>query len=444
MALKLLIGLAVLPLVVALVPAMVRRPLRTAFAAYVLTVPIGSVVQLGIPLPPPFNTVSSALGGLAIVACLANVALYRRGSVPTVPVGMWLLFLAWGTATALWAINPPESLGKLTVALPLLLLMVAVALVRPDPSDLDALRLAVIASGIIVGVYAFGLYATGSALPSYGVDQRFHFEGGTDPNILAASLLLPLSFSLERLLVGGTRWMRPGMWRIFGMAGAFFTFVAILLTGSRGGTLAAVAAFVFTLVWCRGLPEARPWVRRTILGVVIAVVAVPVGVVIAAAVSPQPGLPGILSAPPIQRIFNPEGDTSGRREIWTAGVIACRTYCATGAGFANFPYAFNEEFAFSGAAKSIELNQAPHNVLLGLVVETGAVGLTLFGLGALLEWRSLSTPAMRARIPALRAGLAGIFLANVFLSAIWFKYFWLPFTLARVAERIPGERARPD
>ena len=432
--------LALVPLVALAVPFVVRHPLRTLLAAYACIIPIGSVVSFKIPgLQPPFDTASSLLGALTIAACLAHVALYRRGRVPGVPLGAWLLFLAWGTLTAFWALDPSAAFEEAQVALPLLVLMVAVSLVRPEPVDVEVLRLAVISSGIIVGVYAFGLLLTGSSLPSYGVDERFHLQEGTDPNILAASLLLPLTFSIERLLVGGTRWWGPGRWRLLGTAGAFFTFVAILLTGSRGGALAAVGGFIFTLVACRRLPQARPWIRRTALGFIIAALAVPVGIVLAAAVNPRGDLPGILSAAPIQRLVNPGGDTSGRREIWTAGIIACRTHCAIGAGFGNFGPAFNQEFAFSGARKSIEMNQAPHNVVLGLAVETGFVGLTLFGLAMLLEWRSMSTVGMRRRIPALRAGLAGILIANVFLSAVWFKYFWLPFTLARIVENAPAE-----
>jgi O-antigen ligase len=115
-------------------------------------------------------------------------------------------------------------------------------------------------------------------------------------------------------------------------------------------------------------------------------------------------------------------------------VEACRTRCAAGAGLGNFPEAFNQAYPFSAASKNIGLNQAAHNVYLGIAVEMGLGGLTLFLLAILAEWRALTRTPLRERAPGLRAALLGLLTVNVFLSAIWFKYFWLPFLLIRVAE----------
>lgn len=212
-----LIATVVLPIVLVTLGGLaVARPARTILPIYVSSLPVASVVELRLPLPDPFNTLSSALGGVAIVAVVAHVALYGRGRIPSLPVAMWLAFLAWAGATTFWAVDPSAGVNTLTLALPLVLLMVGTALLPIDESEFDTLRLAFILSGAAVGAYALLLLLSGSALPAHGVSERFSIASSADdsnPNIVAASLLLPLAFSLERLVLGGERWFSSRSWR---------------------------------------------------------------------------------------------------------------------------------------------------------------------------------------------------------------------------------------
>src|SRR5919198_5514473 len=87
-----LLGMLVL---VALALPTLRRPGRTIFPLFAATLPIASVVSLPIPLPTPFNTLSSLLGGLAIVAGVLNAVAMRRVRLPSWPTALWLLFFGW-------------------------------------------------------------------------------------------------------------------------------------------------------------------------------------------------------------------------------------------------------------------------------------------------------------------------------------------------------------
>jgi O-antigen ligase len=422
-------------LAVAAAALSVRRPLRTVLAVYAATLPIASVVKLDVPLPSPFNTLSSLIGGAAIAACLAHLALYQRGRVPSIAVGAWLLFLGWASATALWSIAPSTSLSTVLVAIPLVLLMAVVAMVPAERTDLDVLRIAIIGSGIIVGAYALYLLLTGAALPTHGVSQRFSISTeNTDPNILAASLLMPLILSVERVLLGGTRWWSARAWRLLGGAGTFFSFLAIVLTGSRGGLVAAGIAFVITLVTCRALPHVRWMVRRVVGATVALILAAMVVLVLGRTLSPGSAVGRILSSDALRRIVSTENGSSGRFEIWQAGYLACRAHCGTGAGLGAFPAAYNQTFAFSSASKNVGQNRPAHDIYLELAVETGFGGITLLALALLAEGRAVSRRAVHVEAPTLKAVLVGLLVANVFLSAIWFKYFWLVFTVFRVAE----------
>lgn len=431
-----LLLIAFVPLMLVAAPWCVRRPLRTILPVYAATLPVGSVISLSLPLPPPFNTVSSMLGGLTMAACILHVAVHRRGRAPTIPVAMWLFFLAWAALSTFWAVDPGAAYEKLLVATPLVVLLLMIALVPADDADLDALRLGIIVSGVVVGLYALYLFLTGGALPAHGTaGERFSLAteaGETNPNILAASLLLPLVLSTERLLLGGQRWLRARSWRLLGAAGVILIFVALLLTGSRGGLIAAVAAFLLMLYTARRIPEARPAIRRTTVGILLLVV---VGFAIPPLLQAF-GLrpPELLNSYAIRRIVSPKAGTSGRAEIWIAGSFACKAHCAVGSGLGNFAGVFDEGYAFSSAGRNLERGKVAHNVYLGMAVEGGTVALTLFILALVAEWRAVAAPTVVGIAPGLRPALVGVLLGNVFLSAIWFKYFWLVFAVNRLAE----------
>jgi O-antigen ligase len=332
-------------------------------------------------------------------------------------------------------LDPPAAFRTVELAVPLTLLMVLVSAIDVDRKDLDVLRSAIIIGGIGVGAYALFLVLAGSSLPTHGVSQRFSIATNpseTDPNILAASLLLPLALSLERLFLGGSRWRdgRPS-W-LLGAAGAFLTSVAILLTGSRGGVLSAVVVAGLTVLAC-GRLSAGTVLPRLAAGVVSIGVFVAVLSLVGPAAFGRSPVGRFLSSDPVQRLTVVQG-SSGRGDIWKAGLRACRLHCTYGAGLGNFTVAYNESTAFAGASRNVGLDRPAHNVFLGLAVETGLVGLFLFGLALSAEWVLLGAPRVRNLSPSLKPALIAVLIANFFLSTLWFKYFWLVLTMIRATE----------
>lgn len=432
----------------------VARPGLTVLPLYAATLPVASVIRLSVPLPKPFNTLSSLLGGAAIMASLGHMVLYRRGRVPSLPVALWLALLAWALVTTFWAISATSAMNAIQIATPLILLMVVVGALPVDDSDLSAMRFAIIASGIAVGMFALFLLLTGAALPSHGQAESHRFSiasnpQDTDPNILAASLLLPLVLSVERIALGGSRWWGPRGWRILGVAGLFFSGIAILLTGSRGGALSAILAVLLALYLCSRLPEGRAMIWR-FLRVVFSVAVGGALLFLAGRIlfpqgsqMPQIGQRLAPVSALFQRLVNSQNRGSGRLDIWTGGYRACLEHCAWGAGFGTFEEAYTESFAFSGAAVNVGLNRPAHNIYLGLAVETGMVGLTLLFLAMLAEWIHLSGERMHQVSPSLRAALLAIAVAEIFLSAIWFKFFWLLFVFIRMTDGVAARDAPP-
>jgi O-antigen ligase len=416
----------------------VARPTRTILPLYAGMVPVGSVVTLPLPLPAPFNTLSSVLGAIVIVAGATHVIFYRRGRVPTLPVGVWIALLAWATLTTFWAIEWRTAFNLSLIATSLILLMVIVAVLPADEVDLDILRVALIIGGAVVGVYALILVLSGSQLPVHGSGERFSLaqqQEDTNPNQLAATLLLPMILSIDRIIEGGTRWWRPRAWRLLGAVGAVTSICAIVLSGSRGGVLAAIIAFALTpTYWWRRRPDTRSAVRRMLVGTVCFVLVLFATVTIAVSISPEGRVAQVLSSDSIDRLVHSETGTSGRSEIWSTGYLACRSHCAWGAGFDNFPILYSEIFPFSAAARNVGLERPAHNVYLELAVETGFVGVTLFILALVSEFATLRTEPMKRIAPSLTVAVLVLLFANAFEGQIWFKYFWIVFVLIRVSE----------
>jgi O-antigen ligase len=413
----------------------VARPTRTIIPLYAALVPMGGVFELPAPLPSPFNTLSSLVGAMAILATIVHIVLYGRTRIPTLPVAVWLVFLAWCTVSAFWALRPRAALEEVFVAVPLVMLLVAVGMLRTNEEDVRSIQLAVVVGGASVGAYAVLLLMIGSALPIHGTAQRFSIAtdpSQTNPNQVAAMLLLPLLLALDMAMWGRGPGGQPRTWRYVGGACSLLITVALILTGSRGGVIAAGTGFLLILIFAwRWHPEVRRAVMGVVVGTVMTIAVVGSSYFAAAKLSSEGSWVDRSSAP-LQRLIRFEEGSSGRTEIWATGVLACRSFCGWGVGLGNFPVVFTDLFATSGVGRNVGLDRPGHALYLELAVEIGLVGLTLLGLALAAEWIAVRRTGRIA--PALAASLVALLVVDAFESFIWFKYFWLLFMVVRVAE----------
>jgi O-antigen ligase len=426
-----LIVLVALPIAV----LAVTRPTGTILPIYAALVPIGGVFAL--PLPFPFNSITSVVGALAIGAIAAHLLLYRRGRIPTMPVAMWLLFVGWSALTVAWAIDQPDALGELVMAMPLVLLVLLAALVPIGPGDIRWLRTSIALGGAAIGAYALTLVVSGAALPVHGAAERFSLAGdpaASNPNQLAAALLLPMLAALD-MVVDPTRGKSRRAERAFGLVATWLTAIAIVLSGSRGGVMAALAALVLALLlYHRWRPTLRPTVRSTVAvggAVVTTLLAVATMLVV---FFPDARATSIVISDPVRRLATSETGASGREEIWAVAMLACRQHCGVGAGLGGFPSAYDEALPFSGVHRNVGSDRPAHNVYLEIAVETGLIGVVLFALAIAAEWRVLRRGSQRALAPALAAAIVGMLAVDLFEGFLWFKHVWLLFVVLRVFE----------
>lgn len=374
------------------------------FIAYIFALPFGSSISLRGPWPGLIDDFGSLLGALSIAALLGLWVIDpdRRRVEQSPAVPMWLLFFGWASLSGLWSVNRSATQDDVVVLGSLVLLSVMAASVRFGPRHRRLIRLSLAASGLFTGLIALVQWGTGS-LASSGTDVPRFALAGDDPNITAATLLLPLAFCLIGLFEPTHR--RPGRLPIWFYGTAAGTVVAaIVLTASRAG-LAAAALVIAVVLFRHGSALQRAAFAAMGL-LMVAVVDLPFE-------SRASGL-------------------TGRSSIWNIGLLSCRESCWAGSGLGTFPDR-HEMIVF--ARPELSANQfrfEAHNIWIGSIVELG-IGATLL-LFVLAAYALVTTYSNREPFSAAAfAGLAGVLTANMFVSNVEFKYFWLALVISTIA-----------
>ena len=234
----------------------------------------------------------------------------------------------------------------------------------------------------------------------------------TEPNVLAASLILPFSLAAGMLLSSRT-WLN----RLFMMGCVGLVGTSIYATMSRG---AAIATLVVVLIYL--------WRTRVSLRVLV------LFLLMAGSVAAMPGL--------FTSRFgeSTEDRGAGRVDIWDNGLQALRHYGILGAGLDRFPDAYNKYLYV--ASEDRGYSRGPHNIYLGTAVELGIVGITLL---ALIIWTHLLPAAKacrgdlgessRLRLISCEAACWGLLVSGLFTDVLWEEYFWLAWMLLVLATR---------
>jgi O-antigen ligase len=259
----------------------------------------------------------------------------------------WLVlaFYLWFCCSYLWTIDPLATLEKLRGYFQEMMIVWLVWEFAESPRDLRALLRAFIAGSWVLAALTLANFSSVEAIAAGQI--RFVAEG-QDPNDVAR--FLDLGFPLAALLVTSERrWP----WRLLALGYLPLGVVAVVLTASRGGFMAAVIA----LAGC-ALILARSHARILLAGAI----AVPV---LAAGLwsTLPPGTFERLGTIPSQL---EGGDLNQRWNIWTAGwhAFVQSPLVGTGAG------------SFASAAATNPRDTA-HNSALSIAVAGGLIALFL-------------------------------------------------------------------
>jgi O-antigen ligase len=317
----------------------------------------------------------------------------------------WVLLVIWASLTAFWALDREVALKLVITAGSLIAVYLIAISVRLDDKQFSRVCMM-----CLVGGCAAAGIAIQRALAE-GIQQRLMGITGTahdDPNMFAASLLLPLSLAVSMAVTNG-RLLR----RAVTLCAAGVITLGILVTMSRGGLLSLVAMIIVFAYRLR-------FRRRMIF--VVTVVALLLSF-----------MPGVL----FQRVqATKHGDA--RLTFWRLGLMEILPrHGLIGVGLGNFPVAFTR---YGGHATGIlpegeEFNRDSHNIYVGTAVELGLPGFVLLVTAIVGQRKQLQRFYARSRsrpgheLVGFEAAMWALLVAGFFINLFWHKFFWLNWML---------------
>jgi O-antigen ligase len=379
-----------------------RRIARVLLLLFAFAIPWEYSLDLGEPL----GNIARIMGLLLILVAIPAVLQVGRLRTPGPLQWLVLAFYLWFCCSYFWTIDPLQTLEKMRSYFQEMMIVWLVWEFAESPRDLRALLRAYVAGSCVLAALTVANLASPEAIASGQI--RF-VATGQDPNDVAR--FLDLGLPLAALLVNcERRW--PA--RLLSLCYLPLGLVAVLLTASRGGLLAALVA----LAGC-GILLFRSHAR----GVLAGTLALPA---IAAALwftVPHATFERLATIP--EQLHG--GNLNQRLNIWTAGwrAFVQAPLVGTGAG------------SFVGAAGLNPLDTA-HNTALSILVSGGLCAFFLaVAIVAVTTWSILQThgPLRLALATTLQVWIVTSIVATVEEN----RTTWLLLALIVLAGRLAVE-----
>jgi O-antigen ligase len=379
-----------------------RRIAWVLLLLFAFAVPWEYSLDLGAPL----GNIARILGLLLLLVAIPAVLQSGRLRAPGLMQWLVLVLYLWFCCTYFWTIEPETTLDSLRGYFQTMITVWLVWEFAASASDLRALLRACVAGCWVLALLTVANFVSFGVLAA---DQARFAAIGQDPNDVAR--FLDLGFPLAALLLNSeSRWS----WRLLAAGYLLLGLVAVLLTASRGGFLAAVAAFAGSILL---LIHGHP--RRTLAG---ALALPPTAFLVWLAV-PRESFQRLAT---ISEQFR-NADFNQRWNIWAAGWRA----------FVHAPFFGTGLGSFVPAAALAPADTA-HNTALSMVVSGGLCALFLaVAIVAAAVWFVAQTrgPLRWALATALAVWLITSLVATVDES----RSSWLLLALIALAGRLTVE-----
>lgn len=388
-----------------LLSAAIVAPILFPFSLYAFLTPFDPLLAMTTQSGTG-STITLLVGAASGAALIFYILRTKRFADPPRAVAVWLLYFLWTVSSTFWAIDTKETLSMLPTMLALFGLYVVVSMLRIDAATLRTVGTAIVAGAATACAYMLFLYSRGMA----NTEDRLWLRNDSvqvNPDHFAAALLLPIAIALATLF-----FTRGGMSRLAMLVSLALMLPVMILTGARGPELAFVALAAYVIAHHRK--------RWTLAGVFVAFLALIV----------------IKSGPSFAERWTQalSDGGAGRTDIWKVGWLAFKENWLFGAGYSNFPDAYNHALIRVFQPFFAGWSRAPHDILLQAGVELGIIGLVLLLLGWWSQFRVLRhIDASDYRYPmriASEAAIVGLFVAGLFALQMETKYLWLAFMFA--------------
>ena len=319
--------------------------------------------EYSLDLGEPLGNIARVVGLMLLLTAIP--AVLQAGRVRTPGALQWLVvaFYLWLCCSYFWTTEPLATLEKMRGYFQEMMIVWLVWEFAESPSNLRALLEAFVAGAWVLALLTLANFRSAEAIAAGQI--RFVADG-QDPNDVAR--FLDLGFPLAALLLSGLPGEKRWAGRLLAMGYLPLGLVAVLLTASRGGFLAALLA----LGGC-GLLLMKSHPRGALTGAMaMPVVAAGLGFAV-----PRETFERLATIPSQLE----SGDLNQRLNIWDAGWRA----------FVRSPLVGSGAGSFTGAAGT-NFRDTAHNSELSILVGGGLIALFLaVGIVALAAHSVLKT-----------------------------------------------------
>ena len=361
-----------------------------------------ALLMLYVALMPWEN--AGPAGGAGTIVKLVGLAfgaayvIHRGTHLRLGAVGPWVWgFVVWACASLLWTAVAATVFDEAFTLVQLFIITILVAdLMAHRPETAGPVMWTYVASATITSFIGLYMYAFNhSSLPDGRAEA---FIGQSAPQF--ATILLPAAIMLTWRSLH-----RPALWA---MGGALVVNLAIVLSATRSAWLAIVVAITLGL-----LPRLETGRR---LALILAAIAVALAMLLA------PGVGDLLT----ERLNTAiETGGTGRTAIWAVGLNVVPEHPLIGIGYGAFPSVINPENVRATIlpvqTDVLDFPIGPHNIVVGVLVELGIVGLILlFGVArSVFRGRARSEAAVLARAVMIGFAVQALFLGIANLKQVW-------------------------
>jgi O-antigen ligase len=379
-----------------------RRLAWVLLLVYAFAIPWEYSLDIG----PPLGNAARIAGVLLLLAAIP--AFFESGRIRAPGALQWMVFALYVffCCSLFWSIDKAATLEKLRGFFQEMMVVWLVWEFADTPRDLRSLLRVFIAGSWILALLTLANFSSPEAIAA---GQARFAAYGQDPNDVAR--FLDIGFPLAALLESGeSRW--PS--RLLALGYLPLGLVAVLLTASRGGFVAAVVA----MAGCAAILA-----RTHIRAVLITVLALPAVAACLWFVIPHEIFDRLATIP--QQLAG--GDLNQRVNIWWAGwhAFARAPIFGTGAG------------TFVAAAR-LAPGDTAHNTLLSVAVAGGLCAVTFAVIILALVCRSALKTKGHLRL-ALLVALAVWAITSLTLTVEESRVTWLLFAIVALAGRCAEE-----
>jgi O-antigen ligase len=381
-----------------------RYPMIFPFGLYAVLVPFDTLLQVSGGGATLGRVVGIATAGTMILHAL----LLRRAFVPHRAWLLWAAVAIYTSASLLWTSDPANGILVTSSVVQLFLFMTVLAMYPATKTEFRIALCFVIGCGVLAALYAVQQYLSGNIASDSRVVLSLGSAYAIDSNYFGASFILPIAIGTCFIF-----YAKPLIGKLASGLATLVMLAGLLVTGSRGAFVAALAIFIFFAV--RSKYKVQAVVFLALAGSVT------------------------LLFPSVYARFandpsGQQGSGSGRTFIWQTGLYSLRDHIFFGTGVGSFSDTYDRNFLHVYQAAFQGWSRPSHSILVGGLTELGIVGLLIVLSAWFVSFRQLRIIPKTSEWFGLRLAFEGaiiaLFAVGLSIDPTYIKYVWLAHSMA--------------